>query len=162
MYRSTRLIALTGLLITLIAGACFARPSWPSDLGVDFWSVPDLQARLEHENQWREELETMDDVVLQRIALKERVVAAVLDRRMSLLEAAAEFKVLNEDQPRYAEVLRETYPSRSDEECLCRNVISYVGMANRLPPERLKSEVARLEAELQAAKDADGLLCLPE
>src|SRR5438874_906799 len=110
MNRSTRMIALTGLLLTLIAGASFARPSWPTDLGVDFWSVPALKARLQLENQWHDELEALDDVVLRRIVVKNLIVADVLAHRTPLVEAAAEFKALNEDQPRYMEVLRATYP----------------------------------------------------
>jgi len=162
MNRSTRIIALTGLLITLIAGASFARPSWPTDLGVDFWSVPSLEARLERENRWRDELESLDDVVMQRIVVKDKIIAEVLAHRMSLLAAAAEFRALNAEQHRYTEVLRETYPSRSDEECLCRNVIGYVALTTQARPERVKAEVARLEAELRAATDANGRVRLPE
>jgi hypothetical protein len=162
MNRSTRMIALTGLFVTLIAGVSYADPSWTTDLGVDFWSVPTLKARLQHENEWRDQLDARDDVVLQRIAVKNQIVGDLLARRKSLVQAAAEFKELNEDQPRYMEALREAYPSRSDEECFCRNVIAYVASAVQLRPARAKAEVARLEAELQAARDSNGLVHLAE
>jgi hypothetical protein len=162
MNRSTRMIALTSLLITLIAGASFARPSWPTDLGVDFWSVPALQAKLKEEGRWHDQLEALDAAVKQRIAVKDLIIADVLAHRTSLIEAAAEFRRLNADEPKYMDVLRESFPSRSDEECLCRNVLAYVSMSGRRQPERIKAEVARLEAELREATDADGRVSLPD
>lgn len=162
MNRSTRLIALTGLLIALIVGVSYARPGWPTELGVDFWSVPSLNARLQREIHWRDELDALDDTVRWRIEVKDRIIDDVLAHRLSLVRAAVAFKALNRDWPQYAAVLRSTYPSRNDDECICRNVIGYVESATVRQPSRAMAEVARLEAELRRATDGNGMVQLPE
>src|SRR5438309_250976 len=115
MNRSARMIALTGLLVVLVGGGVsYAYPTWPTELGVDFWNVSDLKTRLQRENRWREQLEALDTTVMQRIRIKETIIRDVLARRMSLVEAAAAFRELNADKPIYMDVLRTTYEARND------------------------------------------------
>jgi hypothetical protein len=84
----------------------------------------------------------------ERAACREEVVAAVCQRRMGLLEAAAHFRRLNEDEAtvRYQ---RLYYAGDSEEERCCRQVIAWVrDRLERDSPEEAVRRAAELEQEL--------------
>jgi hypothetical protein len=109
-----------------VAGISSARPSWAADLGLDFWNVPALKARLAEDHQLASKLSDRDDKVMRRIAVKETIIEDLVAGRIGLLDAAAEFRALNAGRHAYVVVIRSLYPNMSDEERMCRNVISYV------------------------------------
>src|SRR3954452_3517081 len=89
-----------------LAGASYARPGWPRDLGLDFWSVPELQAAIERDRRREIELEAKCEVTLRRIAYKQALIAELKAGRLSLRETAALFRDLDGDRPIYVNVLR--------------------------------------------------------
>src|SRR5205085_11575748 len=85
---------------------------------------------------------------------------AVIEGRMGLLDAAARFRALNAFRPGLIAYLRTVYPSASDEECICRNVIGYV--EHHLPDVAPQHPVSRrLRAELEQSL-AQGAIKLPD
>jgi hypothetical protein len=99
----------------------------------------------------------------------------VIEGRRSLLEAAASFHGLCSQSPELAERLAEVYPSNSDAERACNHVIACVRA--ELDWQSAASEgqqsgeasvnsaaglIARLEAELKAARGPDGTVVFPE
>jgi hypothetical protein len=88
--------------------------------------------------------------LVRRHVEKQRLAGEVLAGRLTLLEAAARFRDLD-DQPRTAggEALRSTYPGASDEECQCRAVLQYVRVVLPDWPGAHPAAVKRLEAELR-------------
>jgi hypothetical protein len=95
-----------------------------------------------------EELEVHREYLANLPPLKHQAVEAMLERRLSLLEAAAMFRKIHENNPGYLAHLRILFPNGSDTERYCRGVILYV--SNRLDgkPEGA-ALVAQLEAELE-------------
>jgi hypothetical protein len=141
------------------AGVSYARPSWPTDLGLDFWNVRELKTRLNHDLQLAAELEKEDDVVMRRIAAKEGIIDDLIGGRISLMEAAAQFRALNAGRRDYLEVIRSTYPGRTDDERICRNVIGFVESYVKSDEDGCHL-VYRLNAELRQLVDG-GRLKLP-
>lgn len=121
-----RLLLFAGLAGAVGAALYSARPTWAAHLGLDFWEVPSLTARIASDRQEAVNLATKDEQVLRRIAAKEAIVEDLIHARMDLLDAAARFRALTAGQRGYALVLRSMYPNMTDEERVCRNVISYV------------------------------------
>jgi hypothetical protein len=90
---------------------------------------------------------------------KRRLAGEVIDGRLSLLEAAARFRDLDEQPPAACrEALRATYPGASDDECHCRAVLQYVRVEMRLRPGVDPDLTERLEAELRALLEHGDLL----
>jgi hypothetical protein len=113
----------------VLVGVSSARPSWPTDLGLDLWNVPALNARLADDRLMASRLAVRDEKVMQRIAVKETIIEDLVAGRIGLLDAAVEFGALNARRHAYAVVIRSLYPNMTDEERVCRNVISYVETA---------------------------------
>src|SRR5690349_9198789 len=129
MKMTPHLLLTVGALGLVVAGVSLAHPSWPSDLGLDFWNVPSLKARLNRDLDLAAHLDAQDSHILQRIAVKEEIVNDLVGGRISLLDAAAQFRALNAGRRDYLEVIRLTYPGRTDDERMCRNVIGFVESA---------------------------------
>src|SRR5436190_6857272 len=123
---SPRVLSLALVLGLVGAGASYSCVSWNSDLGLDFWNAPALKDDLDQQQRLRLALDLRDVVVLNRIAVKQEIVQAVVAGRLSLLEAAARFHKLNTGEAKLMTDLRREYPSASDDECMCHNVIAYV------------------------------------
>jgi hypothetical protein len=98
--------------------------------------------------QQKEELQAQSHEVLYRIQAKRTVVEDVIGGRMTLREAAAQFAELNAICPTYMNLLRQLHPGLSDEEVLCRNVMSFVATELSHWPDQAACVLARLEKEL--------------
>jgi hypothetical protein len=86
---------------------------------------------------------------------KDQVARAVIDGRLTLVEAAARFRAINASRPANLPVCLDQYPGKTDEERVCREVIGYV--ETRLPEQPGTSAfLARLESELEAHLAAGG------
>ena len=103
------------------------------------------------------ELDGVSQAVRRRLAERERLAGDVIAGRLTLLEAAARFRDLDEQNPGFDwGIFRSTYAGASDDERLCRQVLAFV-----------ESEpggtavLGRLEAELQG-RLGRGDLYLPE
>jgi hypothetical protein len=79
--------------------------------------------------------------LLAELRRKQQAVTAVLDGKLSLLEAAGRFRDEN---------------ASSDGETLCRTVIGWVHLALSERPEKAEAVSLRLEGELQSYLDRSG------
>jgi hypothetical protein len=112
------------------------------------------------EHRRADELEWTKNYLLQVDAVKYQAVEDLLQRRLTLLEAAAMFRNLHEDNAGYITQLQVIYPNCSDTERYCRGVIVYV--CNRLEGKAEGTDLtARLEGEL-ASYLRLGLPSLPD
>src|SRR5262245_28791097 len=83
-----------------------------------------------------DELDRFREAAAARLAAKGRLSIGLLEGRLTLLEAAARFRALNQTrrEPCWAS-WRSPFPGRSDEEHLCREVIAWVaGEARQRDP----------------------------
>jgi hypothetical protein len=146
----TRLLAATVVAIGLLVGVLSVRPAWLSAAGLDFWSLPELYARLESENRQSDELDQRCKGVFRRIESKQDVLQALNEGHLSLVEAAARFGEFNRQEPETMAYIREMYAGQSDEERLCRQVLSWVRAELSVEPDKTRATLARLEAEMEA------------
>jgi hypothetical protein len=102
-------------------------------------------------------------VLLRRIAAKDEVIDRLLAGDLTLLEAAAWFRRLNADPPHLA-MDYSMLAGDSEEEKVCRQVISWVGhhlAMKAASASEAHDVVHRLEGELQERLRRDGRVELP-
>jgi hypothetical protein len=129
---------------------------------------PDSQARpaaLSELPQIIEDGQQLDDQLklsMQRHEAKESIIAEVIAGRLTLLEAAAQFRDLDARWPSAKHWLEQRFPSMSFELALCRRIIEQVRDELRLrAPDQVKCVVSRLEEELAEHLRRHGKICLP-
>src|SRR5262249_36855021 len=100
-----------------------------------------------------------------RIEAKDRLANELIDGRLTLFETAAHFRRFNDVSPKFAAPLSMFYSGDSEEERLCRQVISYARPLLKRPPaeNRAADEFeARCEEELRRHKERYGAVVLPD
>jgi hypothetical protein len=92
------------------------------------------------------------EIARRRIRAKNKVVKQLLAGEMSLAEAAAWFRFVNDNPPEFRCDFRSTMPGRCDGEKACRQVISWVEgeLPNRMPLSQADLVLCRLQGELDA------------
>jgi hypothetical protein len=159
----TRLFLSVSLLAALLAGVARLRPDWVSGLGLDGSGPSDVGRQMEAERQRAALLDRRHEVVRRRLDAKNMVVGQLLDGRLTLAEAAAWFKALNESPADCPAVSHGESPGASEGERLCRQVIGWV-QAERAGQSASQAEATsvRLEEELQTLLRRDGTVHLPQ
>jgi hypothetical protein len=109
--------------------------------------------------QTQEVLPSDSSVAAMQRFLEERdqVVQAVIDGKITLVKAAARFRAINASRPPGLAVHLDLYAGQTDEERICRQVITYVESKLAGRPEA-SAILARLESELQDHLAADGAI----
>jgi hypothetical protein len=139
------------------------RPAWASAIGLDGWNLPAEEAHLAAERRRAADLMTRDQATLARIIVKSHVVQDLLAGRLTLLEAAAQFRCVNETAEQPLD-LTQSFPGRTEGERYCRQVLQWSRIeAQRLPSDESADVMHRLEAELADCLESDdGEVILPE
>src|SRR5205814_6729952 len=108
-----------------------------------------------------DELERKREGLLARVHRKQFLSREVIEGRLGLLEAAAQFRALDHAPPDFHwDVFRDANPADSEEERHCREVIRHIdGLSEK--HSRVRAIVPRLEQELREHLRR-GKLCLPE
>jgi hypothetical protein len=145
-----RLLLIFALFTALVVGVCQYRPGWATERGLDLWKSLKVFNQMGIDLRISAELEARNRDVLRRIKFKCRLVKGLIENRQTLREAAR--LLLEEDalSPAVLDLIRRSFPGKSDEEVLCRHLIEYTRGVLRLDPGRAQIVIARLEAELQA------------
>jgi hypothetical protein len=150
--------------VTVILTLCCRRPDGdtPATGRMDCRSLPQPVVEWHDAVQRGQELEDRMSLALRRCGAKEAAVADVIAGRLTLLEAAAEFRDLNAQIPQAKHWLAHQYPDQPYELALCRSIIRRVGLELRpRMPEQAEILIARLEAELAEHIHRHGRVCLP-
>jgi hypothetical protein len=109
-----------------------------------------------------EELERRRQIFLLRDDGKFRATMDLLAGRLTLVQAAARFRAVEAGLP-VTWAPRPGAPGPAGDERLCRLVIELaVGWVKRNEPELASEVAARLEAELERHREADGTIHLPD
>jgi hypothetical protein len=153
----TRWFACAVAAPAILLGACLMRPQWAGRVGLDVWTLPEVQAQVE---EGRSSGARIDEQFQQVRACEEgrdRVDDELLAGRIGLLEAAGRYRALNAAAPRGGGDLLHYYGGHSEEERCCRQVIRRVGARlRRESPEDAGRVTAALEAELAEHLRRDG------
>jgi hypothetical protein len=117
------------------------------------------------ENSFAASLKKQENVVRTRIDVTRRVARELIERRLTLLQAATQLRDLDtwlapvrEDV--YGAVFREIYPGRSDDERYCQRAMAVVESELVLEPAQNCSILHRLKEEFQR-EISRGILHLP-
>jgi len=140
----TSLLALLGLSYAAIA---VARPEWASKLGLDLWNLPQLERDIENQQRVAANLASQQQAINGRAAGKSRVTRELLDERLSLVQAAAWFRHLDDNMPGTAP---DYLPGKTEGERYCREVILWAQAESRdWSTDRAAEVTCRLETELE-------------
>jgi hypothetical protein len=137
------------LALFVPVAAVAANPSWAAAIGLDVWNLPALHARLEIEAEKRRAFEAQDAELMQRMELKERLVADLIDGRTTLAEVTSDFLTLNRRWREYPLPMPAGSVGQTEEERAARDVLVYAALrTDHLPPARRAVVMAGLEVEL--------------
>jgi hypothetical protein len=103
------------------------------------------------------------EVLQQRMATKEKVIERLVEEELTLLQAAAWFRFLNDNPPEYPSDFRHRYPGNSDAEKACRQVLAWLNpyLRRRLVESQAATTLCRLEGELEVLLAENGNIELP-
>jgi hypothetical protein len=145
------------LILSVLAGLGVLPFWWRAAVGLDGGNGSATTDQSTDEWERGKRLDRAAQDTLDRVAAKQQVLWDLIDRRLSLVEAAARFRELDRDcpisnlPPGWVE-----RPGASDEEKQCRYVIAYLNGMLVNDPERAQAETRRLEVELQAVLSHGG------
>jgi len=155
-----RLAFMIVMVVVVALAAALLEPQWAQDLCLDSWTEANLQHDWFGVHPVLGELDEQDRTISKRLGAKDEVVKDLIAGRLTLFEAAAGFRRLNEEFPRA--VVKESVPGVTEEEQLCRQVIAWVRVRLEVNPgEASEDFVARLEHELLRHKQRNGAVLLP-
>jgi hypothetical protein len=159
----TQLLACGGvvaLLVVVIVGLIGSVKGCP---GMKWLNMAHQLQVLRTQQQRAEELDTQLAEARRFRARQDEIAQEVAAGRMTLLEGAAHFRQLSRAKADFNwSAFRLAYPGISDEERHCRQVIAFVARVLDADPLEVEQVIACLEAELEAHRDRDGLIHLPE
>jgi hypothetical protein len=155
-----RLMFMIGSFVAVSLAAALQQPQLARDLGLEQWSADALQRAWFPEPPHSGELDEQDHTILKRIAIKDEVIGELLAGRITLFEAAARFRRLDEEYP--IDYQNTSIQVGMEDEYMCNQVIKWV--RSRTAEGRGGSEnlVERLEDELMRYKQLHGSIVLPK
>jgi hypothetical protein len=159
----TKALHLTGMALILILvalAAALLQPRWARDLGLESPSrTTTMSGRLRPvgDDDWKLR------AIKRRIQEKERLAGELIDGRLTLFEAAALFRRLNDAPPKCALPPAPDCPGDSEEERLCRQVIGWAWhRLEKCDPGRANDLAGACEEELRRHKERHGRVVLPD
>jgi hypothetical protein len=111
-------------LVLIGAGLTLAQPGWTTELVPDLCELPREWRVLEVEARRTADLDNSQAALLQRIEAKAQVVEELIEQRLTLLEAAARFRDLDNRPPSFHwDSFRAGVPGATDDEKHCHEVL---------------------------------------
>jgi hypothetical protein len=131
-------------------GALTFCPAVLEESGLDFTEWVRCRQFIDRALARSEELEHLRDLSIQRVRAKNEIANDLITGRLGVVEAATRFADLPCPPPRMWEMLRDLHGGSSDQECMCRHLISWTCQLVDDDPARTEALRVRLEAELRA------------
>jgi len=155
-------LPVAALFIAGAAGLLYYGADTGSRRGSDRNSPSIAQCDIEEKSPTDEELEHRRQIYLQRYSVKEHAVQDLLAGRLTLLQAAAQFRDVEKSLPvTWAPRVAATGPA--DGERLCRMVVATAkSWMEENVPAAAAHMTARLAAELEQHRGPDGTVRLPD
>ncbi len=124
-------------------------PLTAEEMGLDFWSVGELEKQIANGERRHAELERNDQVVMNRIRFRRQILDNLLADKITLDEAGRGFAALNASDPVVGSVLKMQFPDGTDFDRAVRQVIKH--LAGHLTPGSAE-RAELLRCELAAAR----------
>jgi hypothetical protein len=144
-----RLTSYTAFVGVLFVGFYVFSPTLWAPADADLSGAPELLREYLEEQDRYQTLQQRLQVIQARLAAQTRICRELIDERLTLAEAARQFRDLPEAPNNYLELLRREYKEDTDEECLSRLVIRWACDELRDDPERAQQMRRRWEKELR-------------
>jgi hypothetical protein len=122
--------------------------------GFDFWNSPQAEQTLEQELRRSEQLDDAIEIVRCRNDIRCEVLEDLAAGRISFAYAVQRNKELNEQAPEITSVLRNMYPTLSDEESIAIQVLEIMKFRNWENAGVGVALMQRLENEFNAMKSS--------
>jgi hypothetical protein len=140
----------------LVRAGYRAVPGEPELVREDPGAGPDATEELRR----TERLVWLREVILWAINRRAALVSDLVAGRLTLFEAAAGFRAVQQTKERYVKPVPLSFLGKTDEERLCRQVLACVEQRLRDEPDQA-AVVARLQQELEEHLGRDGTVHLP-
>jgi hypothetical protein len=151
-----------GTLMAVLIAVVHVQPIWAATLTLDWWNFGELEQTIETQVRKGLVLDEQFEQAQRRSNRRRRIVADVIADRTTLLQAALEFRSLNETLPASHWSYNQAYSGKSEGERLCRYVIRMVQIdLSERTPNLVTAKVEKLEEELHALLEPDGIVHLP-
>ena len=162
MSRLLRNLLAFGAVMAAFIVVVHVQPTWAATLTIDLWNIVELEQTIESQVRKRQVLDEQFELALQRCHQRRHIVDDVIAGRTTLRQAAVEFRSLNEGLPASRWSYNQAYAGKSEGERFCRYVIRLVqtDLSERTPT-LATTKVEKLEQELQALLQEDGIVHLP-
>ena len=137
------------LLAGAVVGAAYCQPSWLASLGLDFWSLPELEQVVSESRERSEQLDDARQKMQDNAVRKKLIVQNLAEGRVTLAEALG--AVLELDEAHYLQVGAESLGIASDnlEETTCRLLIYWTDERLAADPEAAAAARVRLQQEFE-------------
>jgi hypothetical protein len=145
-----RLAACAGCLGLFFVGALTFCPAVLEESGLDFTEWVRCRQFIDRALARSEELEHLRDQAIRRVHTKDQIARDLIAGRIGVVEAATRYGDLPYPPPRMWEMLRMVHGGASDEETMCRHIISWTCQLVDDEPARTEALRTRLESEMQA------------
>src|SRR5579862_610708 len=99
-----RFVFMVVMLVAVALAAALQQPEWAHDLGLDRLMEATLPDELRRDAELERDIECRDRALKRRIAAKEACIQELIAGRITLFEAAAHFRRLNDEYPAVADV----------------------------------------------------------
>jgi hypothetical protein len=163
MSKLLRTSLVLGTVMAALIGMVHIQPSWAASINRDWLSLCELEEVIKTNHRQEIKLGEQLERAHQRFASRRRIVADVIAQRTTLVHAAAELRSINQEMPAFSQSYFDAFRGNSEGERLCRHVIHLVradlSERTRTPD---AATVERLEGELKALLQQDGIVHLPE
>jgi hypothetical protein len=156
-----RLVLILSVPVLLALGFALVSSWWTAERG---WNLSDLRLQLVAVYQRRSEVKFQIGIAKRRSEARQRIIQEVIEGRETLLGAAASLRAIDTNPSDFPPEYPKFFPGGSEGERLCREVIIRVTNALQdTAPDQVRSQTARLEAELQEhLREHHGVVVLPE
>ncbi len=141
---------LTCLFAVLVGVTAYRQSSTGAVRTLAWLDLPGARDYYDDDLRRQKELDRFDGVVYARVQERYAIIGELCAGRMTLFEAAAQFKRLNaQPNPSTFKIL-SLFPGATDDERVCRQVLAWLaGNIEQLPSCQRQSVLDRLEAELR-------------
>jgi hypothetical protein len=162
MSKLLRTSLVLGTVMAALIGVVHIQPSWAATISRDWLNLGDLEETMQSHLRQEMKLDEQLESAHQRFASRRRIVADVIAKRASLVQAAGEMRRLNQALPAFSRSYFDTFGGKSEGERLCRYVIHVVqvDLSERTLTQDATT-VEQLEGDLKALLQQDGTVHLP-
>lgn len=146
MKLSLQNLVAASILASLLGVGLFAYPSFAEDAGIDFWNVPEYQARIRSAENRHQEMDRQNKIVLERTYRKIEITHQLVADECTFDDAIERFQTINRTMPTGIPPAIEER-GRTQREKAAYQVISYV---RSLRTETATALAVELECTLKA------------